>query len=94
VAPVSGGVRVTVRDAGDAPAPAHVDVVFEDGATRSVVIPAERFVVDRRREVWVDVPVPAGARVARVELDPRQLFPDTNRRNNVWRAPAAAGGAP
>jgi hypothetical protein len=80
-----GGVTVTVRDLGDAPAPAIVVATLADGTTARATIPGERFAVDRRRTV--SVTIPATARAVRVEIDPEQLFPDTNRRNNVWTAP-------
>jgi hypothetical protein len=81
VEPVSGGVRVTVRDVGDVPMPATVTVTSGDAGRTAVEIPVEAW-LRGAREVTVSVPV-FGA-VTRVEIDADQLFPDVDRRNNVW----------
>jgi hypothetical protein len=84
VEPGNGNVRVTVRDLGTAPAPTVVAVVTLGGDTTRAVIPAERWVRDRLTAVTITVPVRGTP--YRVILDPDQLFPDVNRRNNVWTA--------
>jgi hypothetical protein len=85
---IPGGVRVTIRDRGGAPAPTPIVVTTADGATATATIPGERWSVERMRSVSVDVPV--RGRVTRVEIDPERLFPDVDRANNVWTAPAGA----
>lgn len=76
-----GVVRVTVRDVGQIPGPTDVVVTTSAGPVVRE-IPIERWLDPGTRSVTVEIPV-TGA-VTRVELDPLQLFPDANRRNNVW----------
>jgi hypothetical protein len=82
VTPSANGVQVTVRDIGQAPAPAEIVVTTADGRTTTETIPIERWLNPSTRSVTVTIPV-AGT-VTRVEIDPERYFPDANRRNNVW----------
>jgi hypothetical protein len=84
VTPAAGSVQVTVRDVGQAPAPAEIVVTTADGRTTTEVIPIERWLNPSTRSVTVTIPV-TGA-VTRVEIDPEEYYPDANRRNNVWTA--------
>ncbi|HEX6037946.1 MAG TPA: M1 family aminopeptidase [Longimicrobium sp.] len=84
VTPSAGGVQVTVRDIGQAPAPAEIVVTTADGRTTTQVIPIERWLSPSTRSVTVTIPV--SGTVTRVEIDPEQYYPDANRRNNVWTA--------
>jgi hypothetical protein len=81
---IPGGVRVTVRDLGGAPAPTPIVVTADDGTVARAEIPGERWAVERRLSVTVDVPI--RGRVTRVEIDPEHLFPDVHLDNNVWTA--------
>ena len=82
VTPTAGGVQVTVRDFGQAPAPAELVVTTSDGRRVMETIPIERWLSPSTRAVTVTIPVTGT--VTRVELDPEEYFPDANRRNNVW----------
>ena len=82
VTPSAGGVQVTVRDVGQAPAPAEIVVTTSDNRTTTETIPIERWLNPSTRSVTVTIPVTGT--VTRVEIDPEQYFPDANRRNNVW----------
>jgi len=82
VQPVEGGVNVVVRDLGDLPMPTTVAVTTEDGATVESDIPLETWTREGRRTATVALPT--SGRVTRVEIDPRRLFPDADRSNNVW----------
>jgi hypothetical protein len=82
VTPEAGGVRVTVRDLGQVPAPTDIVVTTTGGQRVTQTIPVERWLNPSTRSVTVTVPVTGP--VARVELDPEEWFPDANRRNNVW----------
>jgi len=84
VTPAEGSVQVTVRDLGQAPMPAEIVVTTADGRTTMQTIPIERWLSPSTRSVTVSIPV-TGA-VTRVEIDPGEYFPDSNRRNNVWTA--------
>jgi aminopeptidase N len=78
----SGTVTVTVRDLGQVPGPTYVSVTTANGQTVMDTIPVERWLSPATRSQSVTISVPGPA--TRVELDPRQFFPDANRRNNVW----------
>ncbi len=91
VEPAPGGVRVTVRDLGGNPVPSYVVATTSTGQTVRATIPIESWLAGTRT---ASVVVPATGAVVRVELDPEMFFPDVNRRNNSWRAGAAAGSAP
>lgn len=84
VTPGAGSVEVTVRDLGQAPAPAEIVVTTADGRTTTEVIPIERWLNPSTRSVTVTIPVTGS--VSRVEIDPQEYYPDVNRRNNVWTA--------
>jgi len=79
-----GGRRITVflADRGEIPMPVYLTVEMEGAEPL-------RFSADvgkwegRRMEVALALPAP----VARVVLDPDVVFPDVNRRDNVWEAP-------
>jgi hypothetical protein len=81
VEPTEGGVRVTVRDLGGVPMPATVTVSSGEGGKTAVEIPVDAWRGGTRE---VTVSVPAFGAVTRVEIDADQLFPDVDRRNNVW----------
>ena len=85
VTPAAGSVTVTVRDVGQAVAPAIVVVTTRDGRTTTQTIPAEAWLQPRNTRV-ATVTIPVQGDVTRVEIDPQQLFPEPNRRNNVWTA--------
>jgi hypothetical protein len=82
VTPGTGSVAVTVRDIGQVPSPAFLVVTTANGQRVRETIPIERFLSPATRAVTVNIPV-QGA-VTRVELDPENVVPDANRRNNAW----------
>ena len=82
VAPAPGGIQVTVRDLGQAPAPAEIVVTTADNRTIREVIPIERWLNPSTRSVTLTIPVTGT--VTRVEIDPDYYYPDANRRNNIW----------
>jgi hypothetical protein len=88
VRPVSGGVEVVLRDLGDNPMPTTVVVTSANGAQTEEEVPVEQWLGGSGRRT-VTVLVPTMGAATRVELDPKQLFPDVNRANNVWTPPAS-----
>lgn len=89
---ISGGERVTItiEDRGEAPLPALVAVTLENGEVRRTTVPVETWLTGARTAtVTLDLP----ARVLRVELDPERVFPDVDRRNNLWVRPGAPAGS-
>ncbi|HUF51729.1 MAG TPA: M1 family metallopeptidase [Longimicrobiales bacterium] len=83
--PLGTGERltITVEDVGGAPLPVRLMITMEDGATREVRMSVDAWLAGVRvQTITADLPV----RAARVEIDPARLFPDVDRRNNVWEA--------
>jgi hypothetical protein len=61
--------------------PAEVKLSWSDGTSETRRIPVEMWNYGRRHAFTV----PAGGRtLVRVEVDPRKVYPDVERRNNVW----------
>ncbi len=88
VEPVEGGVRITVKDHGLAPMPVYLTLTLADGSQVRDTIDVDVWLEGRRR---VTVTVPTDAAVTQVEIDPDRWFPDIDRTNNIWRAPAGTG---
>jgi hypothetical protein len=87
---VSGGVEVVIRVRGDNPMPTQVVVTSGNGTVTEQEIPIEEWTGGAgRRTVTLSVPT-FGGTATKVEIDPRQLFPDADRSNNLWTAPAPA----
>jgi aminopeptidase N len=67
----------------DMVAPVEVRVTMADGSVQTLKLPVETWF----RSSTTAVPLlmlPAGARVIRAEIDPRGVYPDVDRSNNVW----------
>jgi len=79
---------IVIEDRGLAPMPVRLAVRRLDGSTRRYEIPVEAWLSGARRyELRI-----SALGVSSVEIDPEHLFPDTNRRNNVWSR--LSGSAP
>jgi hypothetical protein len=78
----TGGTTITVADLGEAPMPVHLTITRSDGAVERQVIPVDIWLAGART---AQVTVAPGSAVTRVEIDAENVFPDRNRRNNVWR---------
>lgn len=76
--------RIVVVDLGRAPMPVRLTITTEDGATMRAEIPVERWLEGART---AEIVVQTASRVVRVEIDAEQVFPDTDRDNNVWERP-------
>ena len=59
-------------------------ITTKDGATMRAEIPVERWLEGART---AEIVVQTDSRVVRVEIDAEQVFPDTDRDNNVWERP-------
>ncbi|HYH81591.1 MAG TPA: M1 family metallopeptidase [Longimicrobium sp.] len=88
VRPVSGGVEVIVRDLGQNPMPAFVAVTSSTGVITESEVTVEEWLRGAGTRTTT-VLVPTSGTLTRVEIDPRGVFPDANRANNVWTPPAA-----
>jgi len=78
----SGGeTRIVIDDLGLAPMPVPLTLTLENGEVRKETIGVEAWLAgERTTTLTVRVPSP----VVRVEIDPEENFPDTDRTNNVW----------
>jgi len=71
---------IVIEDRGLAPMPVRLAVRRPGGGTQRYEIPVEVWLSGARR-YELTIPSP----VASVEIDPEHLFPDIDRRNNLWR---------
>jgi hypothetical protein len=78
----AGGITITIADRGNAPMPARLVITRENGQTERREVPVETW-LGGARTATVTVPA-GGSPVVKVEIDPEQQFPDTDRANNVW----------
>lgn len=85
---IQDGVRITVTDYGLAPMPVYLTLTLADGSQVRDTIDVDVWLEGRRQ---VTVTVPTGAPVISAEIDPERWFPDIDRSNNIWRAPAGTG---
>ena len=86
---VEGGVEVVVRDRGDNPMPTFVSVTSGSGTVTEQEVEIASWIGGRgARTATLLVPTYGGA-ATKVEIDPRHLYPDVNRANNVWTAPTS-----
>ncbi|MEP7226816.1 MAG: M1 family metallopeptidase [Gemmatimonadales bacterium] len=84
VASDSGSVasRIFLRNAGAMPMPVELELVMDDGTTQQMSLPVEVWYGGDRYNVLV----PEAKKVVRVTIDPKRLYPDVRRENNVWSA--------
>ena len=84
-------VRVTMNNLNELVMPLKLRLTFADGGTLDRDLPAE---VWRYTDRWTTAIDTGGKQVTKVEIDPDGAFPDVNRRNNTWEAPAEEKPAP
>jgi hypothetical protein len=92
VASDSGSIasRIFLHNAGAMPMPVELELVMDDGTTKQMSLPVE---------VWYggshyNVLVPEAKKVVRVTIDPKRLYPDVRRENNVWSARPLSANSP
>lgn len=76
-----GGVRVTVRDRGNAVMPVDLTVTLANGDTLQHRVPVDPWLRGQRTTTAT---IQANATAERVEIDAARYYPDTDRNNNVW----------
>jgi hypothetical protein len=81
VALVSGGTKIVIEDLGLAPMPVRLTLTTSDGQTTKAELPVDVWLTGKRTAETV---VKTASPVVKVEIDAEQVFPDTNRGNNVW----------
>lgn len=74
---------ITVEDRGLAPMPVRLAITRSDGRVERVELPVTAWLGGSRRQV---VRVPSRPMVTKVEIDPEGLFPDMNRKNQLWES--------
>ena len=79
-----GQTHITVRDKGNLSMPVFLEVEFADGTTHTKRAEADRWLDGKTRTVTLTVD---GTEPIRVQLDPEQVLPDTDRQNHLWMAP-------
>ncbi|HWN17445.1 MAG TPA: M1 family metallopeptidase [Gemmatimonadales bacterium] len=82
VASDSGSIasRIYLRNAGAMPMPVELELVMDDGTTKQLSLPVEVWYGGNRYSVLI----PEAQKVVRVTIDPKKLYPDVRRGNNVW----------
>jgi hypothetical protein len=92
VASDSGSIasRVYIHSMGAMPMPVELELVMDDKTARHISLPVE---------VWYggdhyNVLVPEAKKVVKVTIDPKKIYPDVRRENNVWEARGTVTGPP
>lgn len=75
-----GGSDVHLVNRGTMVMPAELALTFEDGSTMTTKLPVDMWNLGAR----FTFRTPGTARVVRAVLDPRAVYPDTDRSNNRW----------
>ena len=79
--------RVFLSSKREMVAPVELKLIAADGSSRIVKLPVETW-LRGTIAIW-RTQTPAAAAPVKVEIDPRTVYPDVDRSNNVW--PAASG---
>lgn len=79
VNPAADGTEIVVENRGNVPMPVRLSVALADGETLEREIPVDTWLTGA---TTTSITVPSN--VTRVEIDPDFVFPDIDRRNNVW----------
>jgi Peptidase family M1 domain len=74
---------ITIEDRGLAPMPVRLAVTRSDGRVERIELPVAAWLGGARRQV---VRVASRPAITRVEIDPEGLFPDMNRKNQLWES--------
>jgi hypothetical protein len=77
----SDHITIVIEDRGLAPMPVRLTITTADGTTMKAEIPVNTWLDGARRAETV---VRTTSPVLRVEIDAEQVFPDADRRNNIW----------
>jgi len=78
--------RVFLTSRREMVAPVELKVTSADGSSRSYRLPVETWL--RGSRAMFPIVSATNAKPVRVEIDPRGVYPDADRSNNSWLAPA------
>lgn len=81
VQPVSGQVRVVLMNRREMVMPAELKLYYEDGSNEVRKLPVEIWLLGSRHSMTIET---GAKRLVGLELDPRRVMPDVERRNNRW----------
>lgn len=76
--------RIRINNEGRLVMPIHLDIDYTDGSTERLTLPVD---VWRNNELEFTKGFFTDKTVARVVIDPDEVFADVNRENNVWELP-------
>jgi hypothetical protein len=76
-----GHPLVTLENRGEMVMPVFFRVTYEDGSHEDRRLPVDIWTTTNQ---WTTTWDAAGKRITKVEIDPDDKMPDTDRRNNVW----------
>jgi len=79
-------VRVFLGNKGEMVAPVALQITFADGSTRNVKLPVETW-FRGDNATWM-FRTPATPAPVKIEIDPAHVYPEVDRANNSWSAPA------
>ncbi|HMB93767.1 MAG TPA: hypothetical protein VKP65_23140 [Rhodothermales bacterium] len=77
--------RIKVENKGRLMMPVNLEVTYDDGTTERFEMPVD---VWRGNELEYTKGFFSNKKIAKVELDPDEVFADVDRENNVWETPA------
>lgn len=77
----SKGAYITVQNLGKLPMPCEVEAITEAGKRIHVKLPVQ---VWERNSSWT-FKINSTEKLKEVRLDPREVYPDINPENNVWK---------
>jgi hypothetical protein len=80
VARAGGGSNVFVSNRGQMVMPAELRITFSDGSSETVKLPVDMWNLGNTFMYRV----PGTRTGTKVDLDPRGVYPDIDRRNNQW----------
>ena len=78
----SKGAYVTIENLGKLPMPTELEAKLESGKTMTVKLPVE---IWERNKSWT-FKLNSTENITQIKLDPRNVYPDINTENNVWKA--------
>ena len=79
--PVSGDVRIVLANRREMVMPAELKLSYDDGSSEVRKLPVEIWLLGSRYAMTIST---GAKRLVGMELDPRQVMPDVDRRNNRW----------
>jgi hypothetical protein len=93
VRPAGDSMAITIEDRGLAPMPVPLAVTRADGSVQHLEVPVDVWLAGTRHTT---VHVAGAPPVIRVEIDPDAVYPDIDRRDQIWTAASGASerGAP